>query len=77
MFGVTHGLGMGFLTFDWGQISGYIGSPLAYPWWTVANTGLSLVFFFWFLLPILYVRSPFIFTFILSELLLAVQERLV
>jgi hypothetical protein len=74
MFGVTHGLGMGLLTFDWGQIS-YTGSPLSYPWWTVANTGLSFVFFFWFLLPILYVR-PLSFSRSSSELLFAVQKRL-
>jgi hypothetical protein len=68
---------MGLLTFDWGQISTYTGSPLTYPWWSAANTGLCIMFFYWFLLPILYVRTPFIFTFALSELLSAVQERLV
>jgi len=57
MFGVTHGLAMGLLTFDWGQISGYNDSPLSYPWWIAANTGFSVVFFFWFLLPILYYKN--------------------
>ncbi|KAF8263219.1 OPT oligopeptide transporter [Lactarius quietus] len=44
LFGVTHGLGMGVLTFDWGQITAF----------TAANTGIALVFFYWFLVPILY-----------------------
>jgi hypothetical protein len=56
MFGVTQGLAIGLLTFDWGQISGYNNSPLSYPWWSAANTGFCVVFFFWILLPILYVR---------------------
>jgi hypothetical protein len=57
MFGITHGLAMGVLTFDWGQITAFVGSPLATPWWAAANTGFSVVFFAWFLVPILYV-SP-------------------
>ena len=59
LFGVTHGLAMGVLTFDWGQIS-YNSSPLPIPWWAAANTGITVVFFYWFLVPILYV-SPFYF----------------
>jgi hypothetical protein len=57
MFGVTHGMAMGILTFDWSQIS-YNGSPLPVPWWAAANIGITVVFFYWFLVPILYVRSP-------------------
>ncbi|KAK0566506.1 hypothetical protein OC861_003196 [Tilletia horrida] len=53
LFGVTSGLGMGVLTFDWSQIS-FNGSPLVTPWFTEAQTLFSLVFFFWFLTPILY-----------------------
>ncbi|KAK0558899.1 hypothetical protein OC861_006799, partial [Tilletia horrida] len=53
-FGVTSGLGMGVLTFDWSQIS-FNGSLLVNPWFTDAQNLLSLVFFFfWFLTPILY-----------------------
>ena len=55
LFGVTHGLAMGILTFDWGQIAFY-GSPFGTPWWAAANTGFSIAFFYWFLVPILYVR---------------------
>jgi hypothetical protein len=58
LFGVTHGLSMGILTFDWGQITAFNYSPLPVPWWAAANVGFTVVFFYWFLLPILYVRSP-------------------
>ena len=57
MFGVTHGLAMGVLTFDWGQITAFNGSPLPTPWWAAANTGIAVIFFSWFLAPILYVSS--------------------
>ncbi|KAN0105098.1 OPT oligopeptide transporter domain containing protein [Russula decolorans] len=53
LFGVTHGLAMGILTFDWGQIA-LNGSPFATPWWAAANVGFSVAFFYWFLAPILY-----------------------
>ncbi|KAF8268078.1 OPT oligopeptide transporter [Lactarius quietus] len=54
MFGVKHGLAMGVLTFDWGQIAGFASSPLQTPWWAAANTGIAIVIFLWFLAPILY-----------------------
>ncbi|KAF8260559.1 OPT oligopeptide transporter protein-domain-containing protein [Lactarius quietus] len=54
MFGVTHGLAMGVLTFDWGQITAFNSSPLPTPWWAAANNGIAVVFFCWFLVPILY-----------------------
>jgi hypothetical protein len=57
MFGVTHGLAMGVLTFDWGQITAFNGSPLPPLWWAAANVGIAVVFFAWFLVPILYVGS--------------------
>ncbi|KAF8256505.1 OPT oligopeptide transporter [Lactarius quietus] len=53
LFGVTHGLSMGILTFDWGQIT-FNGSPLPVPWWAAANIGATVVFFYWFIVPILY-----------------------
>jgi hypothetical protein len=59
MFGVTHGLGMGMLTFDWGQITAFNNSPLPTPWWAAAHTGIAVVFFSWFLIPILYVSSVY------------------
>jgi hypothetical protein len=47
---------MGILTFDWGQIS-YAISPFPTAWWAAANIGFSVAFFYWFLVPILYVRQ--------------------
>ena len=52
---------MGVLTFDWGQITTFNGSPLQTPWWAAANIGLAVVFFAWFLLPILYVSRMYCF----------------
>ncbi|KAF8267473.1 hypothetical protein EI94DRAFT_1924035 [Lactarius quietus] len=45
---------MGVLTFDWGQNTAVACSPLSIPWWAAANNGISVVFFSWFLFPILY-----------------------
>ncbi|KAG6829206.1 hypothetical protein H0H92_005335 [Tricholoma furcatifolium] len=53
MFGYVNGLGMSLITFDWAQI-GYIGSPLATPWWAEANIAVGFVFFFWIITPALY-----------------------
>jgi len=61
LFGVTHGMAMGVLTFDWGQIT-YNLSPLSVPWWAAANVGLTIVFFYWIITPILYVRCSWIFS---------------
>ena len=67
LFGVSHGLAMGILTFDWGQIS-FALPPFPTPWWATANTGLSFAFFYWFLVPILYVRRQYLpFAFFFSE----------
>ncbi|EIN06776.1 OPT oligopeptide transporter [Punctularia strigosozonata HHB-11173 SS5] len=53
LFGVSSGLGMSFLTFDWTQIS-WIGSPLMVPWWAEVHIFGGFVFFYWFLAPIFY-----------------------
>lgn len=53
LFGVSSGLGMGLLTFDWSQIA-YNGSPLVVPWWAEVNGFTGFVFFFWILGPIIY-----------------------
>ena len=47
-------MSMGILTFDWGQIA-YNGSPLATPWWAMANAAFAIVIFYWVITPILYV----------------------
>ncbi|KAF5319633.1 hypothetical protein D9619_008684 [Psilocybe cf. subviscida] len=53
MFGYSHGLGMGLITFDWAQVA-YIGSPLVSPWWAEANIAASFVFFYWIITPALH-----------------------
>lgn len=53
LFGVSNGLGMGFLTFDWGQIA-WTGSPLMTPWWVHLNLFGSFVVIQWIVVPILY-----------------------
>ena len=58
LFGVLHGLAIGIPTFDWGRIA-FIGSPFSTPWWAAANAGFTIVFFYWFIVPILYVRQHF------------------
>ncbi|GAA5939782.1 uncharacterized protein JCM15063_005285 [Sporobolomyces koalae] len=53
LFGVSSGLGMGLLTFDWGQIA-YLGSPLVIPWWAEANVFCGFALAFWVIAPIMY-----------------------
>ena len=60
LFGVTHGMSMGILAFDWGQIA-YNSSPLSVPWWAAANVGLTIVIFYWIITPILYVSCSLFF----------------
>ena len=50
---------MGMLTFDWGQITAFNGSPLPTPWWSAAHSGIAVILFSWFLVPILYVSLHF------------------
>ncbi|KAF8141153.1 OPT oligopeptide transporter protein-domain-containing protein [Boletus edulis] len=53
LFGVSSGLGMSVLTFDWSQIA-WIGSPLMFPWWAEAHIFVGFVLFFWITTPLLY-----------------------
>lgn len=53
MFGVSSGLGMSVLTFDWSQIA-WIGSPLMFPWWAEAHIFVGFVLFFWIITPLMY-----------------------
>ncbi|KAI1464959.1 small oligopeptide transporter [Daldinia caldariorum] len=46
LFGGTTGLSLLPITFDWTQISGYIGSPLVFPWHAIANTTIGVVLFY-------------------------------
>ena len=55
-FGVSSGLGLFPMTFDWAQIA-YIGSPLLAPWWAAANVVGGLVILMWIIAPILCQRA--------------------
>ncbi|OTA03224.1 OPT family small oligopeptide transporter [Trichoderma parareesei] len=46
LFGGYTGLSLIPITFDWSQVSGYIGSPLVSPWHAIANTLISVVVFY-------------------------------
>ncbi|RFU81347.1 sexual differentiation [Trichoderma arundinaceum] len=46
LFGGNTGLSIIPITFDWTQVSGYIGSPLVSPWHAIANTLISVVIFY-------------------------------
>ncbi|KAM0515254.1 hypothetical protein ACHAPE_006211 [Trichoderma viride] len=46
LFGGNTGLSIIPITFDWTQVSGYIGSPLVSPWHAIANTLISVVVFY-------------------------------
>ncbi|TQW00189.1 OPT oligopeptide transporter [Cordyceps javanica] len=53
LFGVTSGLGLFPLTFDWAQIT-YVGSPLLVPFWAAVNVVAGLVVVMWFIAPLCY-----------------------
>ncbi|KAJ5311901.1 hypothetical protein N7508_002731 [Penicillium antarcticum] len=46
IFGMSSGMGLLPITFDWSQIS-YVGSPLLIPSWAILNVFISLVFWIW------------------------------
>ncbi|KAJ4860373.1 OPT oligopeptide transporter protein domain-containing protein [Trichoderma breve] len=46
LFGGNTGLSIIPITFDWSQVTGYIGSPLVTPWHAIANTLISVVIFY-------------------------------
>lgn len=48
LFGYSTGLSLIPITFDWTQISGFVGSPLIPPWHAIANTLIGVVTFFIF-----------------------------
>lgn len=53
LFGVSSGLGMLPLTFDWAQIT-YVGSPLLVPFWAAVNVVAGLAVVMWIAAPIMY-----------------------
>ncbi|KAK4069990.1 uncharacterized protein Triagg1_6785 [Trichoderma aggressivum f. europaeum] len=46
LFGGNTGLSIIPITFDWSQVTGYIGSPLVTPWHAIANTLISVAIFY-------------------------------
>ncbi|KAK3943027.1 OPT family small oligopeptide transporter [Diplogelasinospora grovesii] len=54
LFGYSTGLSLLPITFDWTQISGFVGSPLIPPWHAIANTLIGVVVFFLFLASVLH-----------------------
>ncbi|KAK3494652.1 small oligopeptide transporter [Neurospora hispaniola] len=46
LFGYSTGLSLLPITFDWAQITGYVGSPMVPPWHAIANTLAGVVIFF-------------------------------
>ncbi|CAG8358838.1 unnamed protein product [Penicillium salamii] len=46
IFGMSSGMGLLPITFDWSQVS-YVGSPLLIPAWAIINVAVSLVFWIW------------------------------
>lgn len=58
LFGVSSGLGMFPVTFDWAQIA-YIGSPLLTPFWAAMNVVGGLVIVMWVIAPIAYYSNLF------------------
>lgn len=53
LFGVTSGLGLFPVTFDWAQIT-YVGSPLLVPFWAAMNVIGGLTVVMWIIAPIFY-----------------------
>ncbi|KAJ4270301.1 hypothetical protein NW762_001980 [Fusarium torreyae] len=53
LFGVSSGLGLFPLTFDWAQVT-YVGSPLLVPFWAAMNVIGGLAVVMWIIAPILY-----------------------
>ncbi|KAI0687104.1 OPT oligopeptide transporter [Cytidiella melzeri] len=53
VFGVSSGMGLSPLTFDWTQIS-WVSNPLMIPWWAAIQTFGGFTLFYWILLPALY-----------------------
>ena len=48
LFGGSTGLSILPLTFDWTQISGFVGSPMIPPWFAIANTLIGVITFYVF-----------------------------
>jgi hypothetical protein len=54
IFGLTTGMALLPITFDWSQISGFLRSPLPTPWSAAGNIALGLILWVWIVCPILH-----------------------
>jgi hypothetical protein len=48
------GLGIGAIGLDWATVSAYLGSPLATPWFAIANVGVGFFIVMYVITPITY-----------------------
>ncbi|XP_058210957.1 oligopeptide transporter 1-like [Rhododendron vialii] len=54
-----HGLGIGSFGFDWSTVVGFLGSPLAYPAFSIVNTLIGFCLFTYVVVPIAYWSNAF------------------
>ncbi|KAJ6172772.1 Sexual differentiation process protein isp4 [Penicillium chermesinum] len=59
LFGSIAGLSLIPITFDWSQIAGFNFSPLIAPWHAIANTLISMVFWYWIIVPAIHYYGLF------------------
>lgn len=56
VFGVSTGLGLFPLTFDWAQVTS-LNNPLTTPFWSIGCVFVSFVFWIWIVMPALYYQN--------------------
>ena len=57
VFGMTTGMALFPITFDWSQITGYLGSPLTTPWSAAGNILIGFFLWEWIVCPILHFNN--------------------
>lgn len=50
----AHGLGIGSFGLDWGTVASFLGSPLATPWFAIANILAGFILMIYIVTPIIY-----------------------
>lgn len=54
VFGTISGLGLFPIAFDWNMIAGFLGSPLIPPLGTIVNIAVTMLLFYWLIVPIVH-----------------------
>ncbi|KAH7677425.1 Oligopeptide transporter OPT protein [Dioscorea alata] len=54
-----HGLGLGSFALDWNTISGFLGSPMAFPLFTIMNSMAGFILILYIIVPIAYWSNLF------------------